>query len=63
MALYWYYHDHDSDIRYYTESYSMSVTEFAQCVSRIIGRNISASDTSQADRERDLHKALHLEHI
>ena len=63
MAMYWYYHDHNTDIRYYTESYSMSVTEFAQRVSRILGRNISASDTSQADREKDLHKARNLEHV
>lgn len=62
MNVAWYYYDSRSGKCYFTESYSMSVTQFAEIVSRIIGRNISASDTSAASRQSELDKfnAIHI---
>ena len=62
MAKYWYYLDHQTHMCYYTESYSMSVTNFAYEVSKITGTSITASDTSYADRDSDL-KYFNLVHI
>lgn len=56
MYIAWYYHDYSSDNYYYTESYSMSVTAFAEKVSEIIGRTITAADTSAASSKKDLNK-------
>lgn len=62
-SMYWYYHDRNSGKRYYTESYSMSVTAFAERVSGIVGYTVSASDISAADRQHDLDKFSNLCHI
>lgn len=62
-AMYWIYHDMTSDTHYYVEAYTMSVTEFAKQVSRIIGRTITAGETSYADRQKDLDRFRNLEHI
>ncbi|MBR6509313.1 MAG: hypothetical protein IKT38_01755 [Clostridia bacterium] len=56
MYIAWYYHDFSSGYYYYTESYTMSVTEFAEKVSKILGRTITAADTSAASRKDDLKK-------
>ena len=62
MNYAWYYHDHESDKRYYVRSHEMSVTEFASRVSKIVGYTISASDTSVAYRQSDLdrHNSTHI---
>ena len=52
-----------SDTQYYVEAYTMSVTEFAKQVSGITGRTITASETSYADRQKDLDRFGNLEHI
>lgn len=62
-AMYWIYNDTTSDTRYYVEAYAMSVTDFAKQVSDIIGRTITASDTSYADRQKDLDRFRNLRHI
>lgn len=62
MNIAWYYYDRNSERCYYTESYSMSVTEFADLVSSIIGRRISASDTSAATSQKELDR-FNAEHI
>lgn len=63
MAVAWYYHDEATGVRYYTESYTMSVTEFAEVVSRLVGHKVSASDTSQAQRWKDLERFSNTKHI
>lgn len=63
MAVAWYYHDEKRDIRYFTESFTMSVTEFAEAVSRIVGYKVTASDTSQAQRWSDLERFKNTRHI
>ncbi len=63
MAVAWYYHDEKNDVRYYTESYTMSVTEFAEVLSRIVGYKVSASDTSQAQRWSDIDRFRNIKHI
>lgn len=62
MYYAWYYNDHSTGRCYYVRSHEMSVTEFAREVSKVIGRIISASDTSAAYRQSDLdkHHAVHL---
>lgn len=62
-AMYWYYHDYERDTRYYVEAYQMSVTQFANEVSQLLGRKINPSDTSYVDRQRDLDKFHNLRHI
>ena len=62
-AMYWIYYDAASDTRYYVESYMMSVTAFAEYVSGIVGHTVRASDTSYADRQKDLDKHRNLKHI
>lgn len=62
-AMYWIYHDTSRDIRYYTEAYTMSLTAFAAVVSEIVGHRVSASETSYADRQKDLDKFRNLKHI
>ncbi len=57
-AYAWYYTDFDSDTCYWSYSYEYSNSEFARVVSGYIGRTITASDTSYADREKDLDKRL-----
>lgn len=52
----WYYRDHSSDTFYWCYSNEMSATEFASCVSSLIGKQISASDTSYAGNSQDLHR-------
>lgn len=56
MHIAWYYHDYSSGNYYYTESYSMSVTTFAEKVSEIVGHTITAADVSAARSKKDLNK-------
>ena len=62
MNVAWYYYDSRSMKCYYTESYSMSVTDFADAVSQKVGYIVKASDTSAANRWSDLDKfnAIHI---
>lgn len=62
MNIAWYYYDMQSMNCYYTESYSMSVTSFAEKVSAIVGYTVKASDTSAAHRWSELDKfnAIHI---
>ncbi len=62
MYMYWYYLDVRTNICYYTESYSMSVSSFAEKVSAILGRQIDAGDTSAAQRKSGLD-GFDLKHI
>jgi len=62
-AMYWIYYDTTNDTRYYVESYRMSVTTFAEYVSEIVGHPVRASDTSYANRQKDLDKFRNLRHI
>lgn len=49
----WYYHT-DDRVYYWTESYTMSTTQFALEVSDRIGKSISASDVSACTRQAQL---------
>lgn len=51
----WYYHADDRTY-YWTESWTLSTTEFAQRVSSIIGERITASDISSASGKADLDR-------
>lgn len=51
----WYYHG-DGDSYYWTESYTLSVTEFASKISDKIGRSVYASDISQAMSQKEIDK-------
>ena len=53
MAVAWLYHAGDR-VYYWTESYTMSTTQFAREVSRCIGKSLSASDISVCERQADL---------
>lgn len=55
-AYAWYYNDHSNDVCYWTYAYEMSATDFAGKVSRLIGRSMSASDTSYASGNADLER-------
>ncbi len=48
--LVWYYNA-GNGVYYWTESYSMSVTQFALKVSQELGKTITASDTSAATKK------------
>lgn len=56
MHIAWYYHDYSSGNYYYTESYSMSVTTFAEKVSEIIGHTVTSADISAARNKKDLNR-------
>lgn len=49
----WYYNAGQGTY-YWTESYTMSATQFAREVSEMTGRNLSASDISAANRQSDI---------
>lgn len=51
----WIYHA-EGRTYYWTESYTLSATEFANQVSYMIGKRITASDVSAATREADLDR-------
>lgn len=51
----WYYHA-DDRVYYWTESYTMSATQFAREVSRLTGKSLSASDISAANRQADVDR-------
>ena len=53
MTIAWYYNA-GNRVYYWTESYTMSATQFAREVSRHIGKSISASDVSACERQADL---------
>jgi len=61
--MYWVYYDSRSMTTYYTESYSMSASNFAQEVSILIGKTISASDVQDVKRQSDLDRQLNPTHI
>lgn len=62
MSVAWYYYDRQSEKYYFTESYSMSVSDFAEAVSRIVGYKVTASDTFEATKGYDIEKrnAIHI---
>ncbi len=64
-AMYWYYFDHENDKLYWCYSGEMSNTDFAEKVSKLTGKSLTASDTSYADRTKDLdrHKGYGVEEI
>lgn len=53
MSVAWYYHAADR-VYYWTESYTMSATQFAREVSKRVGKSLSASDISACERQADL---------
>ena len=61
-----YYNDHTNDICYWSYSNEHSTTDFAAIVSNMLGRRITASDTSYASGREDLErhqrgmKAIHV---
>lgn len=57
----WYYHA-DGRTYYWTESYSMSATQFAREVSRLTGKSLSASDISAASRQADIDRIQRIAH-
>ena len=67
MGAYAWYYNAGQGVYYWTESYSMSATQFANEVSERIGRTITASDTSVAYRRADMdaveYRAMSLIHI
>lgn len=67
MGAYAWYYNAGCGVYYWTESYSMSATQFANTVSNAIGRKITASDTSVAYRQADMEavksRAAYLHHV
>lgn len=55
MAIAWYYNAGNM-VYYWTESYTLSATQFAREVSLLTGKTISASDVSACERQADLDK-------
>lgn len=53
-SIAWYYNAGQGTY-YWTESYTLSASQFAYEVSRMIGRSISASDVSAAYSQHDLN--------
>ena len=53
MTVAWYYNA-GNRVYYWTESYTLSATQFAREVSRLTGNSISASDVSACERQADL---------
>ncbi len=53
MTIAWLYNA-GNRVYYWTESYTMSATQFAREVSGYIGKAISASDISACSRQSDL---------
>ncbi len=62
-AKYFVYHDYDSDTRYYTESWRMSNSEFAEELSEELGKAITASDTFPVYSDSELDRYHNLRHI
>ena len=54
MAAFAWYYGAEHSVYYWTESYTMSATQFAIAVSERIGRTITASDVAQALRQNDV---------
>lgn len=54
MGYYAWYYNAGDKLYYWTESYNMSTTQFANEVSRLVGKNLDASDISAASRQSDL---------
>lgn len=54
MAAFAWYYGAEHSVYYWTESYTMSATQFAITVSERIGRTITASDVAQALRQKDV---------
>ncbi len=67
MGAYAWYYNAGHGVYYWTESYSMSASQFASEVSDRIGIRITASDTSVAYRQSDMDavesRAMALYHI
>ena len=55
MSVAWYYNAGNM-VYYWTESYTMSATQFAREVSQYVGKSLSASDISACERQADLDK-------
>lgn len=62
-AKYFVYHDFDSDTRFYTESWRVSNTRFANELSDLLGKRITASDTFPVYSDAELNKYHNLRHI
>ena len=56
MGAYAWYYNTGTGTYYWTESYTMSATQFAREVSNRIGQSLSASDISCAYRQADMDK-------
>lgn len=54
MGSYAWYYNAGNSIYYWTESYTMSATQFAREVSNLTGKILTASDISAASRQADL---------
>lgn len=54
MAAFAWYYGAEHSVYYWTESYTMSATQFAIAVSERIGRTITASDVAWALRQKDV---------
>ena len=54
MAAFAWYYGAEHSVYYWTESYTMSATQFAIAVSERIGRTITVSDVAQALRQKDV---------
>ena len=56
MGSYAWYYNAGNSTYYWTRSYVMSATQFAREVSRMTGKNLSASDISAAERQADVDR-------
>ncbi len=56
MAAYGWYYYAGNLTYYWTESYTMSATQFAREVSRYTGEKLTASDISEAKRQADIDR-------
>ena len=59
MAAFAWYYGAEHSVYYWTESYTMSATQFAIAVAERIGRTITASDVAQALRQKDVDAMIH----
>lgn len=60
MGSYAWYYNAGNRIYYWTESYTMSATQFAREVSHATGTTLSASDISAAERQADIDRIRYL---
>ena len=62
-TLYWYYYNTSNMTTYYASCSSITATDFAEVVSRMVDKRLTASDIPKANRQSDLDKMPNVTHI